>query len=356
MVGRTGFGRSTAVGREGNRMNFQNGNGARQSQAKRSGNTTNEQRVVSISTTRGDREGETEYCGTRTVTLVGVTLWYSLPRCLSVTRSSAAAVSQLVTMFSRFLRASACHARRMFSPRSLLVGVGVGCAAVTASRLTHADSAAPFGVMHAAAAAAPTTAPTNGDAADEDENAASTYPVNIDASRLLPDRPPNLAVRGVLFVTRHGSRTPMSLLPGQTREDFQQLWGNCPLGDHSTIPCGRGLLTTFGEFQLASVGWHMRQRYVHHDGFLPETFDPTLFRFRSTDLPRTQLSLARMVQGLYPGLPLDTLAPLIEVRKQKDETMYPNHYFCPRLKEMYIEAWSVKPSRARVCAQILAMV
>lgn len=166
----------------------------------------------------------------------------------------------------------------------------------------------------------------------------SNYPVNIDVNRMVPDRPPNLELRGVLFVTRHGSRTPISLLPRQTRDEFVQVWGNCPLGDHSTIPCARGLLTQYGEFQLHSVGWHLRQRYVYADQFLPKEFDPAWFHFRSTDLPRTQLSLARAVQGLYPGLHLDTLAPLIEVRKQLTETMYPNHYVCPRLKELYIES------------------
>lgn len=222
-------------------------------------------------------------------------------------------------MFHRFLRA-ATHVRGVLPARALFVG-GAGCAVAAASYCLSST---------VAAAAA---------ASEVDEEATSNYAVNMDVSRLVPDRPPNLALRGVLFVTRHGSRTPISLLPGQTREDFQQQWGNCPLGDHSTIPCGRGLLTTFGEFQLNSVGWHLRQRYVHADGFLPAGFDPTLVRFRSTDLPRTQLSLARMVQGMYPGLPLEVIAPLVEVRKQKDENMYPNHYFCPRLKELYIEAW-----------------
>lgn len=185
-----------------------------------------------------------------------------------------------------------------------------------------------------------------------DVEAPSNYPVNIDLNRFLPDRPPNLTLRGLLFVTRHGSRTPVSLLPGQTHDEFRDTWHNCPLGDHSTVPCSGGLLTHFGEFQLSSVGWHMRQRYVHTDGFLPTKFDSTFFQLRSTDLPRTQLSLARMLQGLYPSLSLETLGPLIEVRKQKDETMYPNHYFCPRLKEMYIEAWSDNDERRgkkRVC-------
>jgi hypothetical protein len=236
-------------------------------------------------------------------------------------------LSHRLVMLRRFLTAGAAQARRVMSPRT--VGVAAGVAALSVFVAARPQNTS---IVHAAAAS------TAAEVKAADEEAPSDYLVNVDLHTLLPDRPPNLTIRGLLFVTRHGSRTPMSLLPGQSREAYQALWGNCPLGDHSTIPCARGLLTHFGEFQLASVGWHMRHRYVHSDHFFPTSFDPAFFRFRSTDLPRTQLSLARMVQGLYPGLALDSFAPLIEVRQQKDETMYPNHYHCPRLKELYIEA------------------
>ena len=240
-------------------------------------------------------------------------------------------------MFRQFIHRGVHYGRRLVSSSRSGFLLTSATAALTTATLA-AVTIKHLPQVHAA----PTTntnkeKQSNGDE-EEDESAPSDYKVNIDLHKFLPDRPPNLTLRGVLFVTRHGSRTPISLLPGQTREEFQQVWENCPLGDHSTIPCGRGLLTHFGEFQLGSVGWHMRQRYVHSDKFFPAQFDDQFFALRSTDLPRTQLSLARMVQGLYPGTKLETLRPLIEIRKQENETMYPNHYFCPRLKELYIEA------------------
>lgn len=166
----------------------------------------------------------------------------------------------------------------------------------------------------------------------------SHYPVNTDPSVLFPVRPPNLKVRGVVLVTRHGSRTPIGFLPGQSREHFQALWGMCPTPDHELVPCGRGQLTQLGEFQLQSAGWQLRQRYVHADKLLPRDFDPSLIHIRCTDLARTKLSVTRMMQGLYPGLRPSEVASMMEVRDQKDETIYPNHYVCPRLKELYIES------------------
>jgi hypothetical protein len=130
----------------------------------------------------------------------------------------------------------------------------------------------------------------------------------------------------------------------QARKDqFAKLWGQCALPDGTLVPCQRGLLTQLGELQLGSVGFWLRKRYQSADAFLPPTFDtdPSFFALRSTDLPRTQLSLMRLMQGAYPGLDSATLARHIEVRAQSEETMYPNHYFCPRLQELYIEACHV---------------
>ena len=171
----------------------------------------------------------------------------------------------------------------------------------------------------------------------------SNYAVNLDLTRALPPRPEHLAVRGLVVVTRHGSRTPMALLPGgggveARKAQFLDTWGYCPLANHTLVTCQRGLLTTFGELQLHTAGWWMRQQFGYRDAFLPREFDPAFFALRSTDLPRTKLSLLRMMQGVYPGLGADDLAKHVEVRKQAEETLYPNHYFCPRLKELYIDA------------------
>jgi len=189
------------------------------------------------------------------------------------------------------------------------------------------------------------------------EDGAPNYDVNLDLHRPFPARPAHLTVRGLVVVHRHGARAPISFLPGggpdapdatpgseealkARKEQFARLWGQCSLPDGSLIPCQRGLLTQLGELQLGSVGYWLRRRYATADEFLPSRFDadPSFFALRSTDLPRTQLSLMRLMQGMYPGLDSATLARAIEVRKQRDETLYPNHYHCPRLHELYVES------------------
>ena len=100
----------------------------------------------------------------------------------------------------------------------------------------------------------------------------------------------------MVVVTRHGARTPVNYLDGQSKEQFQQLWGEChvidsrtkrerdaqreggresemrpldapraddaPTDDGTLVPCGRGQLTQQGEEQLYAIGQALRQQYV----------------------------------------------------------------------------------------------
>jgi len=176
---------------------------------------------------------------------------------------------------------------------------------------------------------------------DEDENKPSDYAVSLDLSRAFPARPSHLAVRGLAIIHRHGARAPVAYLPGggpaapdavpgspeafaARKQHFRSLWGMCAQPDGSLIPCQRGLLSQFGELQLQSLGFWLKRRYHAEDQFLPATFDPAFFYLTSTDIPRTRLSLTRLVQGAYPALTAEEIIKQVDIRQGADVTLYPN--------------------------------
>ena len=87
---------------------------------------------------------------------------------------------------------------------------------------------------------------------------------------------------------RHGARTPNSLFDkGEDR--LKEKWP------------GRGEITGVGQRMEYILGLRNRQRYItdkYH--FLSETFDPHELLILSSDKNRTILSMASLLQGLYP--------------------------------------------------------
>ena len=52
-------------------------------------------------------------------------------------------------------------------------------------------------------------------------------------------------------------------------------------------------------------------------------------------MSRTRLSVVRLVQGLYPELPLTAVRAMTEVREERDEDLYPMYKYCDRLREIF---------------------
>ena len=193
-------------------------------------------------------------------------------------------------------------------------------------------------------------------------------PVSIGLPPTLPARPSHLHPLLAVVIVRHGARTPVLYLNGQSPADFAELWGQCHAIDakggveidpgasggreseappeqlprptdaadeNVTVPCGRGQLTQTGERQLREIGAMLRQQYVEQDKLLPPTFTPSTLALRSSNITRTRLSAVRLVQGLYPGTPLATIRALISVKPERDEDLYPMYRYCDRLRELF---------------------
>ena len=193
-------------------------------------------------------------------------------------------------------------------------------------------------------------------------------PVSISLPPTLPPRPHHLHPLLAVCIVRHGARTPVMYLEGQSPDEFAQLWGQCHAIDaeagkeidpgaaggresesppeqlaqsqgaadeNTTLPCARGQLTQTGEMQLREVGAMLRRQYVEHDQLLPPSFAPSVIAIRSSNITRTRLSAVRLVQGLYPGTPLATIRALISVKPERDEDLYPMYKYNPRLRELF---------------------
>ena len=194
-------------------------------------------------------------------------------------------------------------------------------------------------------------------------------PVSITMPATLPPRPSHLHPVLAVCIVRHGARTPVQRLTGQSPAEFAELWGQChpvdaqvgkeidpgapqgreseappealprtqsaPKDEEVTVPCGTGQLTVKGEQQLREVGAMLRRQYVDQDALVPPTFTPAALAIRSSNITRTRLSAVRLIQGMYPGTPLATVRALINVMSERDEDLYPMYRYCPRLRELF---------------------
>ena len=180
-------------------------------------------------------------------------------------------------------------------------------------------------------------------------------PVSIRLPPTLPARPAHLVPVLAVCIVRHGARTPVMYLNGQSPADFAALWGHChavdavagqekdpgrasggreseaapeelpgqdnAADDDTLVPAGRGQLTQTGEKQLREVGAMLRRQYVERDKLLPPSFTPAALALRSSNITRTRLSAIRLVQGLYPCTPLATIRSLLSVKPERDEDL-----------------------------------
>ncbi|XP_043470507.1 venom acid phosphatase Acph-1-like [Leptopilina heterotoma] len=131
----------------------------------------------------------------------------------------------------------------------------------------------------------------------------------------------------VLF--RHGDKVPDKLF---------QNYPNDPHGNHSFLPIDSGGLTTLGMMREFKIGLMLREKY---DDYFGSQYWPSLVYGRSTDVPRTKMSLQLVLSGLFPPtrkqewnrnlpwIPVDfEFVPF-----EKDSLLFPS--YCPEYKETY---------------------
>ncbi|KAG1438025.1 hypothetical protein G6F56_012821 [Rhizopus delemar] len=140
--------------------------------------------------------------------------------------------------------------------------------------------------------------------------------------------PPDLELRLLQIVHRHGERTPVRR---RLEKLFPAVWNLCEANtamfstiaqfnqqkiDFTAVPvqrvieteklekpgsCYYGQLTNLGRFRMTSLGQRLRQVYIEKLKFLPDVFDEEGVYIRSTDYPRTQESVQQLITGgLYP--------------------------------------------------------
>jgi hypothetical protein len=91
-----------------------------------------------------------------------------------------------------------------------------------------------------------------------------------------------------------------------------------------------GQLTNIGKKSLKSFGNTLRDKYVHDQAFLTESFNSKQVSLRSTNMVRTIESLQSVMDGMYP-LQYRSIEPIhVNVLLRREETSIPSH-FCPKL-------------------------
>ncbi|KAH7144046.1 histidine phosphatase superfamily [Dactylonectria macrodidyma] len=97
--------------------------------------------------------------------------------------------------------------------------------------------------------------------------------------------------------------------------------------------CDMGMLTDRGRETTTLLGRRLRNLYVDQLGFLPPTLaDGAPIYLRATPVPRALESLQQALYGLYPPASRspDLSAPTILIRSPADETLFPNDGNCRR--------------------------
>ncbi|KAI8899090.1 histidine phosphatase superfamily [Globomyces pollinis-pini] len=169
--------------------------------------------------------------------------------------------------------------------------------------------------------------------------------------------PSNLALKGLVFIHRHGARSPIF-----TNKHFPSIasWSHCHSlpgfykafhtikndhveldmdfhGDNALkeleaqlekvkgIDCFPGQLTDEGKKGMESIGKEFRTKYVEQLGFLPKNWnvESSDISLRSTNYLRTIESLQFLLNGIYPNIKSNGI-PKVIVKESKDESMYPN--------------------------------
>jgi len=168
---------------------------------------------------------------------------------------------------------------------------------------------------------------------------------------------------GLVLITRHGARTPLSLIDGIEQAEYspdilkpyvnakynlvtldgEKFTGGVSKNDQKNIKfllkggAGKGQLTTLGEKQMFRLGQQIKERYVNDLKFLSPTYKKDEIYIRSSHLNRTINSAKSVLSGLYLESPSDaTNDPFtIHVKDEGTDYFYPNISNCKYLKEFY---------------------
>lgn len=177
----------------------------------------------------------------------------------------------------------------------------------------------------------------------------------------------------VIVVTRHGARTPYTIMPPKVRTvwdcqlnpisifnvGYSSELGHSPSRLYRKVyisgseplagNCSQGQLTTQGALEHHALGVKFRKHYVD-TGFLPSTLSPQHVYLRSTDITRTIESAQSQMMGMFPpSSSSSTHIANIETLEASVETLTP-HLSCPVFTQwcndvQMGDAWQAKLSQ-----------
>lgn len=214
--------------------------------------------------------------------------------------------------------------------------------------------------------------------------------------------PPELSLRQVQVLLRHGERTPVTWRFASA--GLPQFWPYCRHAstlraallnsrsgafsdfewtrhletfasdaDDTPVPargpdgsigniCDYGMLTDEGRESTHALGERLRDLYVDKLNFLPTSLGATDWMYlRATPIPRALESMQQALLGLYPEptRASDLPPPTIISRSPAHETLYPNDLHCRRLAHLSREfsrraaaRWDDTPEMAHVTSKI----
>lgn len=172
---------------------------------------------------------------------------------------------------------------------------------------------------------------------------------------------PELRLKHVQIIFRHGARTPLHLTPGieeavypadyllrhvpYTQFDIQFVHKDgSPLKPSQYDAhyeetklrggCTGGLLTSYGYDQMYMLGKRLRRDYIDNLKFL-EAFDPELVDLTTTHMSRTKASLQSVLAGLFGAENLKKQGPVVvKSNHTKDEILVPSPDICPVFRKI----------------------
>ncbi|KAG5325423.1 ACPH1 phosphatase, partial [Acromyrmex heyeri] len=140
---------------------------------------------------------------------------------------------------------------------------------------------------------------------------------------------PDVELQLLHVVFRHGDKVP--------HREFQN-YPNDPYRNYSYYPMGNGDLTNQGKMREYKIGTMLRERY---DQYFGPDYWPSKIYARSSEVPRTQLSLQLVLAGLFPPSEKQTWNPHLpwiptwtfSVPYKTDNLLFP--HYCYRYIEEY---------------------
>ena len=196
-------------------------------------------------------------------------------------------------------------------------------------------------------------------------------PLPFDPQKLIHPPPKHSKRLLVQLITRHGARTPITILGDSHTNRWQcpTIYETFSLHAMSLIQptagnntfsygftphmqshpgnCSTGQLTIRGMIQMHALGASLRHHLVNVQHFLPPQFHQNLFYIRSTNVQRTIQSAQSVFSGFYPMHNLYHDQPHIHLTEEKLENMYPR-YGCQYMKKMIRQMRNSKETVARI--------